>query len=53
MLEFLARVVDHIPKPSQQTVRSWGFANAARGERRKAALAGDAVQAPPRRDDDG
>ena len=32
MLEFLARVVDQIPEPSQQTVRYWGFyANAARG----------------------
>ena len=37
VLEFLARVVDHIPEPSQQTVRYWGFyANAARGKRRKA-----------------
>ena len=25
VLEFLARVVDHIPEPSQQTVRYWGF----------------------------
>ncbi len=34
VLEFLARVVDHIPEPSQQTVRYWGFyANAARGKR--------------------
>ena len=53
VLEFLARVVDHIPEPSQQTVRYWGFyANAARGKRRKAALAGDAAQAPPRQDED-
>jgi len=37
VLEFLARVVDHIPEPSQQTVRYWGYyANAARGKRRKA-----------------
>ena len=36
VLEFLARVVDPIPEPSQQTVRYWGFyANAARGKRRK------------------
>jgi hypothetical protein len=36
VLEFLARVVDHIPEPSQQTVRYWGFyANAARGKRRE------------------
>jgi hypothetical protein len=45
VLEFLARVVDHIPEPSQQTVRYGGFyANAARGKRRKAALAEDAAQ---------
>ncbi len=38
VLEFLARVVDHIPEPCQQTVRYWGFyANAARGKRRNAA----------------
>ena len=37
VLEFIARVVDHIPEPSQQTTRYWGFyANAARGKRRKA-----------------
>ncbi len=41
VLEFLARVIDHIPEPSQQTVRYWGYyANAARGKRRKAAEAG-------------
>jgi len=38
VLEFLVRVIDHIPEPSQQTVRYWGYyANAARGKRRKAA----------------
>ena len=53
MLEFLARVVDHVPEPSQQTVRYWGFyANAARGKRRKDAQTGNAAQAPPRQDDD-
>ncbi len=53
VLEFLARVVDHIPDPSQQTVRYWGFyANAARGKRRKAALVGDTTQTPGRQDDD-
>ncbi len=25
LLEFLARVVDQIPEPSEQTVRTWGF----------------------------
>ena len=36
VLEFIARVVDHIPEPSQQMTRYWGFyANAARGKRRK------------------
>lgn len=53
VLESLARVVDHIPEPSQQTVRYWGFySNAARGKRRKAAQTGDAAQAPPRQNDD-
>jgi hypothetical protein len=36
VLEFIARVVDHVPDPYQQTTRYWGFyANAARGKRRK------------------
>ncbi|MGB6361685.1 MAG: transposase [Thermoanaerobaculia bacterium] len=36
VLEFIARVVEHIPEPSQQMTRYWGFyANAARGKRRK------------------
>jgi hypothetical protein len=36
VLEFIARVVDHIPEPSQQMTRYWGwYANAARGKRRK------------------
>ena len=35
-LEFIARVVEHIPEPCQQMTRYWGFyANAARGKRRK------------------
>ena len=30
-------MVDHVPEPSQQTVRYWGwYANSARGKRRKA-----------------
>jgi len=53
VLEFLARVVDHIPEPSQQTVRYWGFySNAARGKRRKAARVGDTTAASRRQDDD-
>ncbi|MCP4202666.1 MAG: hypothetical protein GY769_12115 [bacterium] len=53
VLEFLARVVDHIPEPSQQTVRYWGFyANAARGKRRKAAMAGDTTPTSGRQDND-
>jgi hypothetical protein len=45
VLEFLARVIDHIPEPSQKTVRYWGYyANAARGKRRKAAQTGGAAQ---------
>jgi hypothetical protein len=45
VLEFIARVVDHIPEPSQQTIRYWGwYANAARGKRRKA---GEEVEARP------
>ena len=53
VLEFLARVIDHIPEPSQQTVRYWGFyANAARGKRRKAAVAGVRSQTSRRQDDD-
>ena len=35
VLEFIARVVDHIPEPSQQMIRYWGwYANAARRKRR-------------------
>ncbi len=53
VLEFLARVLDHIPDLSQQTVRNWGFyANVARGKRRKVAKGGDATQTPARQDDD-
>ena len=53
VLEFLARVVDHIPEPSPQTVRYWGFyASAARGKRRKAALAGDTTRSRRLQDDD-
>ena len=36
VLEFIARVVDHIPEPSQRMTRYWGwYANAVRGKRRK------------------
>ena len=53
VLEFLARVVDHIPGPSQQMVRYWGFyANAARGKRRKAAADEDTPREPSRQDDE-
>jgi hypothetical protein len=53
VLEFIARVVDHIPEPSQQMVRYWGhYANAARGRRSKAERAGNLAQAAPRQDDD-
>ena len=53
VLEFLARVVDHIPEPSQQMVRYWGFyANAARGKRRKAAADEDTPWVPSRQDDE-
>jgi hypothetical protein len=53
VLEFLARVIDHIPEPSQQTVRYWGYyANAARGKRRKAAQTGGAAQVPLQQNDD-
>ena len=52
VLELLARVVDHIPEPSQQMVRYWGFyANAARGKRRKAAPGRDIAQAAQGQDD--
>jgi hypothetical protein len=44
--------VDHIPEPSQQTVRYWGYyANAARGKRRKAVAVGDTSQTPGLQDD--
>jgi len=53
VLEFLARVIDHIPEPSQQTVRYWGYySNAARGKRCKAAEAGVRSQTSRRPDDD-
>jgi hypothetical protein len=36
VLESIARVVEHIPEPSQQMTRYWGFyANAARGNLRQ------------------
>ena len=53
VLEFIARVVDHIPEPSQQMVRYWGhYANAARGRRSKAERAGNTFPAAPSQDDD-
>ena len=45
-------VSSHIPEPSQQTVRYWGYyTNAARGKRRKAAAAEDTTHAPCRQVD--
>lgn len=36
VLEFLARVLDHLPDPSQQLLRYWGwYSNAARGRRER------------------
>jgi len=36
VLDFLARVLDHLPEPRQQLVRYWGwYSNAARGGRRR------------------
>jgi hypothetical protein len=36
VLEFLARVLDHLPEPRQQLVRTWGwYSNASRGGRRR------------------
>jgi hypothetical protein len=36
--ELIARVLDHLPAPNQQTTRYWGFySNVARGKRRAAA----------------
>ena len=35
-LEFIARVVQHIPDPSQQMIRYFGiYSNAARGKRKR------------------
>ena len=35
VLEFIARVTDHVPEPGQQLTRNWGFySNASRGKRR-------------------
>jgi len=36
VLEFLARVLDHLPEPRQQLVRYWGwYSNVTRGGRRR------------------
>ena len=52
VLEFIARVVDHLPEPSQQITRYWGFyANAARGKRRKKADEGEQASPEPARED--
>ena len=49
VLEFIARVVDHIPEPSQQMTRYWGwYANAARGKRHKAGQEVGAIPRPGR-----
>ena len=38
VLELIARVLDHLPRPRQQMVRYWGYySNVARGRRRAAA----------------
>jgi hypothetical protein len=53
VLEFIARVVDHLPEPSQQMTRYWGFyANAARGKRRKKADEGKQASPEPRPEED-
>ena len=45
VLDFLARVLDHVPEPRQQQVRYWGwYSNAARGKRRKTALGAEGPQ---------
>ncbi len=45
VLDFIARLTQHIPDPSQQLVRYWGFySNAARGKRRRAPDSGDTSQ---------
>ena len=45
VLEFLGRVLDHVPEPRQQQVRYWGwYSNASRGKRRKAELGAVAPQ---------
>ncbi len=53
VLEFLARVLDHVPDPGQQLLRYWGwYSNAARGRRERvegrasAAPAGDSATDP-------
>ncbi len=36
VLEFIARITDHIPEPGQQLVRNWSYyANASRAKRRR------------------
>ncbi len=36
VLEFIARVTDHIPEPGQQLIRNWRYySNASRGKRRR------------------
>ena len=36
VLEFIARVTDHIPEPGQQLIRNWGYySNASRAKRRR------------------
>jgi hypothetical protein len=47
VLEFLARVLDHLPAPAQQLLRYWGwYSNAARGRRQR--QQGEATAAPRR-----
>jgi hypothetical protein len=52
VLEFLARVLDHVPDPGQQLLRYWGwYSNAARGRRQRrsgaASVAPAALRATP------
>ena len=47
-LEFIARVLDHLPRPRQQMVRYWGYySNVARGRRRAAARRCASAADPP------
>jgi hypothetical protein len=50
VLDFLARVLDHLPEPSQQLVRYWGwYSNAARGQRHRLRHTESGAEAKSRR----